>query len=46
MQAEEKKQSVEKVYGRFWKELYVVAYRSLLSEQDELQSVPHFKYYL
>jgi len=34
MQAEEKRQFIEKVYGRFWKELYVVAYRRLQSEQD------------
>jgi len=34
MQAEEKRQFIEKIYGRFWKELYVVAYRRLQSEQD------------
>lgn len=34
MQAEEKRQFIEKVYHRLWKELYVVAYRRLRSEQD------------
>jgi hypothetical protein len=34
MQAEEKRQFIKKVYGRFWKELYVLTYRRLPSEQD------------
>jgi RNA polymerase sigma factor (sigma-70 family) len=31
---EEKKQLIEKIYDKFWKELYVVAFRRLRSEED------------
>jgi RNA polymerase sigma-70 factor (ECF subfamily) len=31
---EEKKQLVERIYDKFWKELYVIAFRRLRSEED------------
>ena len=31
---EEKKQLIEKMYDKFWKELYIVAFRRLRSEED------------
>lgn len=31
---EEKKQLIEKIYDKFWKELYIVAFRRLRSEED------------
>lgn len=34
MQGADKRILIEKLYNRFWKELYVVAYRRLRSEQD------------
>jgi len=34
MQEKEKKQFIERIYHKFWKELYAVAYRRLRSEED------------
>jgi RNA polymerase sigma factor (sigma-70 family) len=31
---EQKRQVIENIYGKFWKELYIVAYRRLRSEED------------
>lgn len=31
---EEKRQLIEKIYDKFWKELYIVAFRRLRSEED------------
>ena len=31
---EQKRQLIETIYGKFWKELYIVAYRRLHSEED------------